>query len=132
MSRIPSVTTLQRIVPDGDRKAALRLRKLLDGRLDPRTFDSVEKWVRQCYNEPKYHELMMCAANELLGGHGVEILRLEGQWLNMFYGDIFAEYVNYGDPYVHTLIRDCEYDTYHVAAYGDYLELLERRHKVAS
>lgn len=63
-------------------------------------------------------------ANRLVDGHGVEAIHAEGQP----YGEIVATYVNFGDPYVQTLLYDTEADTFYLTSYGDWLEGWEAEH----
>lgn len=122
--RNPSVKTIETRL-GLERKQALALRKLLDGRTDPESYPGVQAWVRQCYNRPRETELIMAAADELLGGHGVEALEIDG-WIDGFYGSIAYTYVNMGDSYACTLIHDSEKDQFIVACYGDIVERDER------
>ena len=50
----PSIKTLER---HWDHETAVKLRAVLDGTTDPETYDSVDRWVRQCYNQPSETEL---------------------------------------------------------------------------
>lgn len=64
------------------------------------------RWVRGCFHRPAALQVRREALNELLGFHGVEPLyktRKEGGEL-IFTNDIFAWYLNAGDPYAITLI----------------------------
>ncbi len=122
--RLPSANTLEKHLKL-DRKDALRLRKLLDGRLDPMTFASVQKWVKQCYNVPTKREQVMEAANELLNGHGIEAIK--GEWQNGFWCDTRAVYVNMGDTYANTLLYDRDSACYRIMSWGDFVEWCERK-----
>lgn len=98
---IPSVNRIARVL-GVERPVALRLRKLLDGRLAPDTFPSVKAWLGQCYHRPRQAEQILCAANELLGGHGVE--SIAGEHVNAFWFSTRFLYVNQGDAYAPTLL----------------------------
>ena len=117
--RYPSATTLQRIT-GGDRRLALKLRRLLDGRLNP-TLASPRcaEWVRQCYNNPSGVEQILCAADELIGTHGVECVWGEDELRPAF------EYLNTGDSYAATLIWSD--GAFRVSGWADELERRERR-----
>lgn len=68
---------------------------------------ATRRWVRACYHRPKPLEVRREALNELLGFHGVEPLyktRHEPGWGQVSTDEIFARYLNAGDPYVATLI----------------------------
>ncbi len=116
---IPSVNTLQTRLGI-DRAKALTLRRLLDGRLDPETFASVQAWVRQCYHKPRRSALVMCAANELLGTFGDEPMR--GSYLDGYHFDIRYSYLNTGDTYANTLVRDHARSRWLVTSYGHLAE----------
>jgi hypothetical protein len=114
---IPSATTLTFITDT--RGAALALRRLLDGRADPLTVsEAAARWDRQCYHRPGRVALTMEAANELLGGYGVEAVESAD-------GGVLFTYVNMGDTYTLTLVRHA--GRYLVASWGDLVERLERR-----
>jgi len=93
---------------------------LEDGELNPDGFPSVKKWVAQCYNEPWDCERRMEAANEIIGGHGVEGL---GFVDDCAYGK--ASYVNLGDTYDTTLLYDHGEDEFVVCSWGSWYESKE-------
>jgi hypothetical protein len=93
---------------------------LMDGDVDPEEFESVQKWLAQCYNRPSDDELIMCAIDELLETFGVESLDLD---------DRLISYCNAGDTYAATIchIGDGWTDEYVVASWGDLVEEAESR-----
>lgn len=94
-----------------DYPEAKKIRRLIMGTLSPDTFESVQSWCRQCYNEPPEHEKIMAALNEASGGYGVEAVQ---------YGDgKYFEYVNMGDSYATTIIYDN--GRYIFTTWGDYV-----------
>lgn len=104
---------------------ARTLIRLCFGNLDPTNFPSVQKWIRQFYSHPSHlmnREMVLCAANELLGGFGVEVLRYPGTD-----GDdpVRAEYVNRGESYKDTLIYDHETHDYIISCWGWFVEAME-------
>jgi methylthioribose-1-phosphate isomerase len=117
---IPSIRTIQTRLKL-DRPTALKLRKLLDGRLDPMEFESVKQWVAQCFNMPRRTELIECAANELLGTYGVEAIESK-EWVDSYHGNIRYTYCNTGDSYGATLVRDCVKGRWLVTSFGDLAE----------
>ena len=119
----PSVKTIETRL-NVDHATALKVRRLLDGRLDPNTFSSVQQWERQCFNPPSHGERVECALNEVLGGHGIEAIRGDG-W-DSFYGDTAALYVNQGDTYAETLLYDIDRGKWLVTTVGDWIEREER------
>lgn len=96
------------------------------------TFESVQRWVRQCYNEPSLVERQMCALNEVLDGHGVEALRVgNGEEMQgdpyipnrHFWQDVRFEYVNMGDTYTPTIGYDVAKERFVVSSWGDWYEV---------
>jgi hypothetical protein len=61
-------------------------------------------------------------ANLLMGGFGVEALQPEGAWINSYYGNTIALYVNMGDTYDQTLVYDTETGKYLLTSWGDFYE----------
>lgn len=118
---IPSVKTLQTAL-SLTRPDALRLRKLLEGRLDPESFASVQQWRAQCFHwPPRRFEMVLCAANEILGTHGVEAI--EGtEHVDNYSGCFCVSYCNTGDTYAATLLYDHRTGRYSVGSWGDVVE----------
>jgi len=85
------------------------------------------EWVRKCHVPPSFEGMRRAAFNELLGGHGVEMLRED-------FGAIpFAAYVNQGDPYVLTVVWPMEGEDEgvpHILSWADYLEIREERREM--
>ena len=123
MMNYPSIKTLSRITSD----RAPELRRLIDGTTeDPDGYESVQRWIAQCYHTPHHEEQVMEAANEILEGHGVEAMRCNGDH-GYYHGEIHAVYVNRGDTYDSTLIYESETGRFIVSSVGDYVESVERR-----
>lgn len=101
-------------------EGANQIRGVIKNEIKPMTFQSVQDWVKQCHNEPSYHEKKMCALNEILGGYGVEAVQESGN-----YQTVPLEYINMGDTYTATI---CFYEgAYHFTTWGDAVEYLERK-----
>lgn len=83
-------------------------------------FPKTSAWIRQCYNMPYNTGLIMSAINELTGGFGVEALRHPNDS-----DELIAEYVNQGDTYSATVVRDMETGQYILTSWGDWLEAWE-------
>ena len=98
----------------------LKLRELLNGHLDPTRFTSVQTLIARCHHEPDREDLVLEACNELLDGFGIEALR--GAWLNDRHSDVQASYVNLGDSYIPTVIRDHARGCWLVDTTGDFVE----------
>jgi hypothetical protein len=67
-------------------------------------------------------------ANRLIGGYGVEVLR--GKYVNSYYGDIVAEYVNVGDSYAATLLFNTVTSRFSLTSWGDFVEKNAKRYKI--
>ena len=121
----PSLKSLKRFFPlDQSRK----LRALMDGSADPLEYPGVAAWVGQCFNPPRRCELVMAAVNEEIGGFGVEAIR--GRFVDSFFQDIQAEYVNLGDTYDMTILRDNETGNYRLTSWGDWVEANDKRREL--
>lgn len=84
-------------------------------------FPVTSSWLNRCYNRPAKHELIMSAINEIVGGFGVEAIKHPQDS-----DEIVAEYINTGDSYSATIIRDCETGQYSLSTWGDVAESIER------
>lgn len=112
----PSEKRLEEAFPGKGRE----LRELMDKKRKTYDYKSVQEWCKGCYHEPKFHERLMCAINEILGGHGVEAMFRQG----MTHPDM--EYINMGDTYTTTLIFDYTSNTFKIQSMGDWVETAER------
>lgn len=138
---VPSEITLRRIVPwnggwngvEPWRGMVRKVRMVLDGRLDPRLASAkADDWASACFHPPKAkgHELILVALNDLLQGSGVEALQPPCQ---PEYDDggvrmcPLYSYVNMGDTYDETIVRDHERGRWLVSSWGDLLERHERK-----
>jgi hypothetical protein len=117
----PTIKTLTKAIPELSLGQCKIARKLMKEEICPESFDSVEKWVNQCYHKPITIELILCALNEVLEGFGVEPIRDENSW-NRYYGDIAAEYINLGDTYINTIMYIPEQSRFICCSWGDYVE----------
>lgn len=96
-------------------------------REDDPIFPHTSRWAyRECHNLPAQHEITMHALNELLGCHGVEAIKDPRDS-----SVAVAEYLNAGETYAPTIIRDCESGKYMLCGYGDWLEEFEQEICVA-
>lgn len=99
-----------------DADTAQKLYDLLDGRLNPKRFTSVQNWIKDCCHGPSKSELILEAANELLDGSGIEtVFGNHGM-------DPVLSYVNMGDTYTPTLIFDHDKNEWIVSSWGAILE----------
>lgn len=120
----PSVKTIQeKLSVDSDTASCVR--GLIDGMIDPEDFESVQKWIDQCGgSKPRRHEMVMEAINEILDSCGVEAIR--GRHVDRFHYDCQAIYVNTGDIYCNTVIRDNETGRFLIDNVGGWIERNER------
>lgn len=90
-----NLANLKRIT---DEDTARTILGMIKGDIEPEDVsEACAKWVASCYHEPRRSEKVLEAANELLGGYGVEAN----------FGDRCAwpeyAYVNKGETYADTL-----------------------------
>lgn len=85
-------------------------------------YRSVQNWMSQCFNRPNDHELILCAINQILEGHGVECIRDENVYVSRYYGDVIAEYINMGDTYLMTIVYDTAREKFLICSWGDFYE----------
>lgn len=105
-----------------DPLAAEKAVAILNDTLDPKTVEATEYWSRQCYHQPRESELKMHALNALFGLYGVEAIQAEGEWVDSFYHDIIATYLNTGDSYALTVVLDSSTGEFLLTSWGDYVE----------
>lgn len=122
MTAEPTVSDLQRLgLSKGN---AWLLHAYIIGTKDPENDPANQKWKRQCYHwPPSRSELVLKAANRLMGGYGDEPIQDPNYW-DGYHCDVRAAYVNMGDTYAETLLIDHESGEYQVCCWGDYVEEL--------
>ena len=101
---------------------AIEARMIMDGRLDPESYSSVASWVSRCLNRPRDIELKMEALNQVLGGFGVEAIQPDGAYVDSFWRDTVALYVNNGDTYKPTVLYNTCKANFRLTSWGDYVE----------
>lgn len=67
--------------------------------------------------------------NTFLKGHGVEAIRGNYQ-VNRYYYDIVALYVNFGDPYVPTLLYETDTGRWQLTNWGDWVERNGKKYEI--
>jgi hypothetical protein len=97
---------------------AVQLRALIKGRIDPATFETVRTWIGQCHNEPAHIEKVLCAANELIDGFGIEVIRSSKIWSH-YWCDTRFVYINAGDVYAPTLVFNTVAQTFCISCMAD-------------
>lgn len=68
-------------------------------------------------------------ASKLAGAHGVEAIRGD-YFVDNYYHDIVALYVNMGDTYNPTLLYATDEDRWVLTTWGDWVERNQRRYKI--
>lgn len=106
-----------------ERAAAINVRRIIRGTMDPASVPAVQQWIDQCYSRPSDLELRIAAINALIDCHGVEALpvHLSGAHPS-------AVYCNAGDTYAATILYCYDSDRFLLTSWGDYVERYERRH----
>lgn len=128
----PSVARLVRHMHLTDEQA-LTVRGLLHGEINPddeQRFPKTVAWKKQCYNPPKRLDLLLEALNEATEGHGTEPINIEQAWVDRYWMDCCAVYVNVGEAYAPTIVYDTDRDRFDLLGWADMVERLERRHRV--
>jgi len=60
--------------------------------------------------------------NQYLNGYGIEPITGEFTWVNHYYQNIIALYVNLGDTYTTTIVYDTERGKFLISSWGDFYE----------
>jgi len=102
---------------------ARRLRALIKHKLDPTQFDSVRSWLKACHHEPARIEQILFAANELLDGYGVEVIR-STKTCDRFWQDTRFAFINLGDVYTPTLFFNTASHAFSIACMADIADRL--------
>ena len=105
------------------KEQAKQIKDLINHKSDPVRFNSVQKWVSQCYTQPSHDEMVQEALNEILETYGTEALFTEEY---SCYHPLFA-YCNAGDAYNTTIIYLDKEDKYIISCWGDVMEYYERK-----
>lgn len=101
---------------------AEELRQIIKDDIVLTNYKTVQTWINQCYNKPSDKELKLYAINELLSGYGVEPIQHESIYINSYYMNIAACYINMGDTYINTVLLDHETGKFIICSWGDYYE----------
>jgi hypothetical protein len=104
---IPSVKSLKELTRDSSK--AVDLRRALERVEGPGTVDDA-----------------LDLADRTINGHGVEAIRSPEEYVDAYYYDIVALYVNTGDTYNLTLLYDTDRNKFYVTTWGDWVEAQER------
>ena len=86
-------------------------------RIDPRAAKGIK--IAMIEKEP---DTVLGFANRVMNGHGVEAIRSEYAWIDGYYQNTVALYVNMGDTYAPTVLYDTAKNTFYVTSWGDWYE----------
>ena len=86
------------------------------------TYQYLTSQIERCWGTD--NECRMSALNELLGTHGVEAIRTS-EFIDRYYFDIRASYLNTGDTYAATILLDHRDEKWRLTSWGDFVESLE-------
>jgi hypothetical protein len=96
----------------------------------------IREAIKKAYRTEEHEDVdeALEITNRLIGGHGVESIDQEGAYVDGYYRNIIALYVNTGDPYVvqsrkPTLLYDTEIGTFFLTTWGDWHENWEHEHE---
>jgi hypothetical protein len=115
---LPSIKTLDAAFPGKGKE----IRMLLEKKTRTTSYEDVHSWIEQCWHRPKYSERLMLALNEIIEGHGVEVI-----WGPDSETWPEAAYVNTGDYYNATLMYDCRDHRVRVTTVADFVERNQKR-----
>jgi hypothetical protein len=104
-----------------NKNEAITLRYLIKGNMDPDEFVDVKNWVAQCYHEPPWIEKVMCAANQVLEHHGIELMSGRHSE-HKFWFDTKYVYTNSGDAYSVSLFYDTEHERFFMSDWATMIE----------
>jgi hypothetical protein len=126
MTNNPSIKTIKNGLKVSD-DIAETIKDLFDGNIDVkefRSFWSDTPYIDNYTNEDK----ILCVINNLINGYGVEVIR--GQYVDNYYQDINLGYVNLGDTYTTTVIRDYLKQSWIISSWGNIVESNYKRFEV--
>lgn len=88
--------------------------------------------LKRVMNEARSNRAMedvMMLADRLMAAHGVEAITGD-YYVDGFYQNIVASYVNTGDTYNATLLHESETGKFIATSWGDWVERNERRYSI--
>jgi len=105
-----------------DNKYAVEIKRLIDGNLH-------EKQRLGYSDRDLFEETAMKHANYVMMAFGVEALRDENAWVDGYWQNTIALYVNKGDTYDTTLLYDTENNRFLITSWGDFYESWLYKHQ---
>ena len=116
----PSIGRIQKFFGIDNAKAET-VRGLLDRSIDPESLPIIKNWLKTMQHEPRKIEKIMEALNVTLEMFGIEAIRFE-DWIDNYYCDICATYLNTGDTYAPTILYDTKNKKFILTTFGDFVE----------
>lgn len=96
-------------------------------RITPAQASSLKTAIDSASHGPKAEDAMILA-DRFMEAHGVEAI--EGEWVDGYYGNIVASYVNTGDTYNPTLLHESETGRFILTSWGDWVERNQKRYGI--
>jgi hypothetical protein len=113
---LPSVKTLDRAFPGKGKQ----LRKALEAnRAELALHPAGAARIAECLHSPKTYDVRMHVLDSIAETHGVEYINHRDDTFTQAQG---LDYLNTGDTYALTIIRNCATGRYRVASWGDIVE----------
>jgi hypothetical protein len=113
---------------------ARQIKKLITGKIDPITvLEDVRKndpIKLEILNVPAAHfykhykraELKLMAIDIIMNGYGIEAITMENAYVDKYWFNCVAIYVNVGETYQETIIYDTDANEFELASWGDWYE----------
>lgn len=98
---------------------------MMDGDVDPVKVANEMGLTKGFYHDPPPDHAIMLVADKLMNGSGSE--GLTGEYVDRYYQNIQASYVNLGDTYSTTLLFDHVNQRFVITSWGDFVESHPRR-----
>jgi hypothetical protein len=115
------------------REASTRTASILSSQLNQsfpqlsdREANKLVSKLNKANGDPDAADAALETADAMLDGMGVEPLTPENAYVDRYYNNIVALYVNMGDTYAPTILYDTEYEQFMVTSWGDFLEGWEK------
>lgn len=122
--RIPSLKTIQKNLEYLDEEQCKKVRAILEGKIPLDSFKSVQELNAECYHRPDPYYQKLTALNEVMEGHGIEVIFNAKN-------EVMAEYINVGDTYIATVMFSRAHtNPWVISDEAGYRETQERAYKV--
>jgi hypothetical protein len=116
MRRLPSIATLDKAFP-GKGAQLRRALEMTKAELKQHPAGAA-RWA-ECYNPPVCYDLRLHVLDSIAETYGVEYIASKHDTFHEARG---FDYLNTGDSYTPTIVRDCVTGNYKVSSWGDIVE----------